>query len=107
MQRLTHSFVVQFAWLRPGALRHIVSAHGQRGQIGDSARQTNGADALTSVRRLPSFGVIYTVRRSGQLANGSLWIGCQKILRKYASFALEASCALSLRTNQICWPGNG
>ena len=29
MQHLAYSFVLQFAWLRPGALRHIVVAHAQ------------------------------------------------------------------------------
>ena len=38
MQRLAYSFVIQFAWLRPGALRRIVVAHAQRGQIADYLR---------------------------------------------------------------------
>jgi hypothetical protein len=48
MQRLAYSFVVQFAWLRPGALRHIVVAHPQRGQIADSARAAIALDASCS-----------------------------------------------------------
>ncbi len=32
---LAYSFVVQFAWLRPGALHHVVVAHAQRGQIAE------------------------------------------------------------------------
>jgi hypothetical protein len=30
MQLLAYSFVIQFAWMRLGALRHIVVAHAQK-----------------------------------------------------------------------------
>ena len=64
MQHLAYSFVVQFARLCPGALRHIVVTRAQRGQVADLVRLRVGSVSVAAACRWGS-----TVRRSSRRAH--------------------------------------